>query len=148
MSISQSEMALIKALIALAWVDGKLSNAERERVHSLTQHAKALSDEQKEELLELVEQPCDLREMWSAIANPQDKAHFLALAEGLIHVDGACSVSGREAIQMLQKDHEESTALKGSRVLLATKPEMTYSYLDDLMRGYYLGAGFGDGLFD
>ena len=85
---TDSKVAVYEALIALAWADHTLDDAEKKLLHSRIEGNVHLTDEQKKELLAYVDSKKEMSVAWEKITDPEDRAFLLNAAEGLFHSDG------------------------------------------------------------
>lgn len=81
-------MAMYEGIIALAWADHELADAERQKLKMLVDQNPHLSDEQRARLYHEIEHRIALSEIWPRITSKQDRAYLLDIAEMIFHSDG------------------------------------------------------------
>lgn len=88
MAADDSKIAMFKAMIACAWADGVLEEAERKKLMKYISGNKYLDDAQRAELTAAIDQKISLDEVWSDITNPADRAYLIDVAREIFWVDG------------------------------------------------------------
>jgi tellurite resistance protein len=89
--VNQSKIAMFKAAIALTWADSQVSTAEREKLTTYINANTHLSDSQRKDLIQSMDQKVHVDAVWNDI-KPEDKAHLLNIATEIFAADGVyCS---------------------------------------------------------
>ncbi len=100
-----SYMAMLRGAIALAWEDGRLHAEEQDRLRDIIRHNVVISEEQRLQLLDDIDEQTELGEIWDKITNMHDRAHLLNLALALCHEDGDYSEQERAAYERINSLH-------------------------------------------
>lgn len=121
---------ILKALVAIAWADGKVARPERSVIEGLLAGFGA-NDEEEKELLEYASRKRTLKEdLPLAELNEEDRELLLANAALLTHADGEQSGDERELLDKLvellgfskEKADEIIDSANDGALQLGTKP--------------------------
>lgn len=102
--MTQSQLAMWRAFIALSWVDGDQCEIERASIRETVLKLKA-PEVQKTELLADLDRDHKIDEFLPLITNPKDKAWLLYMARILFFVDGDFSDREQELLRKLEDLH-------------------------------------------
>jgi hypothetical protein len=95
MQITLSKLAMYEGLIALAWVDGPIHAENHKRLFNMFHSDSLLSEDQRQKLLDMLNQPVRLDDVWPRITDPQDRAYLLDYAPTIFLKDGNYSPEER-----------------------------------------------------
>lgn len=102
---TNSEMAMFRATIALAWADHSLSDEEQHRLEVYMDNNKSLSVEQRDQLKKEVHQPIKMDEVWSDVTEVRDRVHVINLADAIFWEDGELCHSEKEVYEKIKEAH-------------------------------------------
>lgn len=88
MKITPSKLAMYEGLIALAWVDAPIHEENHKRLFDMIYDNRLLSEDQRQKLLDMLNQPVRLDDVWPRITDPQDRAYLLDYAPTIFLKDG------------------------------------------------------------
>jgi uncharacterized tellurite resistance protein B-like protein len=77
---TDSHVAMLKGLIALAWIDGNLHKDEIDRLQRFIDDNINLNASQRQQLHQSINQHQKLEEVWPEITDLHDRAHLLNIA--------------------------------------------------------------------
>lgn len=95
MQITPSKLAMYEGLIALAWVDAPIHEENHKRLFDMIYDNRLLSEDQRQKLLDMLNQPVRLDDVWPRITDPQDRAYLLDYAPTIFLKDGNYSPEER-----------------------------------------------------
>lgn len=102
---TDSQMAMFRGAIALAWADGALDPQEIGQLETFIRNNIHLSDAQKRQLLADIQSHVRLEDVWGAITDKHDRAHLINIADLIFWKDGAFCHNEREVYEKIQADH-------------------------------------------
>lgn len=103
--ITESKYNMYKALIALVWADGHVTESESKYMRSYITNLDELNFDQREELLTaLVEKP-DIDAIWNDITDKRDRAFVLDMATSIFYADGEYSIAEKQLYADLLQKH-------------------------------------------
>ena len=106
--VTRSRMAMYEGFIALAWIDGPMHEANRARLTEMFLQNRFLAEDQRQKLLDRLNDKIELEDVWHSITEAQDRAHLLDHAGLIFHRDGNYSAREREIYQTFLARHLES----------------------------------------
>ena len=113
--ISSSKCAMLRAIMALAWVDGKVTDDERARLIDFLDTTQYISDVQRASLKSHLTDnlDMDIDELWEQITEKEDRAQLIDVALSIFHADGDFSSTERTVYEKLFQSHMTSLDLVG-----------------------------------
>jgi len=112
MTATDSQVALWRGAIALAWADNHLHDDERAEFTNFIDKNKNLSDEQKKLLKQDLSKQVKLEEIWPQITDKMDRAHLINIAPTIFWGDKDYSHSEKEVFEKMYADHMASLDMK------------------------------------
>ncbi len=127
-TVSASRMAMYEGLIALAWANGPINEAKRQKLTSIFTENRLLTEDQRQFLFSRIEEKVLMEAIWPHITEPQDRAYLLDFAERIFWLDGEYSELERNVYQEYLEHHltsigfdEAQTVMKAYAAELAAK---------------------------
>ncbi len=84
---TDSQIAMFRGAIALAWADGVMIDSEKARLESFFENNLSLSPSQKTLLIGDIAHPIALEDVWAMITDPLDRAHLIDIAPVILRAD-------------------------------------------------------------
>lgn len=100
-----SHFAMFRAMIALAWADHRLDDSEQERIMVYLENNPRLSESQRRQLAQELQQPVSLDAVWPDITDLQDRAHLVNIADAIFWEDGEFCHSEKEVYERIKSAH-------------------------------------------
>ncbi|TAE33302.1 MAG: hypothetical protein EAY65_05225 [Alphaproteobacteria bacterium] len=116
---SESYVAMFHGAIALAWHDSILAQQEQQQLHTLIEKNIKLSSQQKQELAAGITQPLSLKDIWSRITDPLDRAHLINISMLIFWNDGDYCDQEERAYDFMYEQHNETLDIAGLRAEIA-----------------------------
>ncbi len=117
---TNSQIAMWRAAIALAWSDHQLDAGEKECLTQFFDRNVRLSTEQKALLKQDILTPCSFDDAWNQITEKQDRAQLIDILPTLFHADGNYSDAEKAKYEKILSDHlatlDVSTATEIARM--------------------------------
>lgn len=106
---------MLRGIMALAWADSKVTDAERARLTEFLDNTRYLSDAQRENMKSYLvdQQDFDIDALWAEITDKQDRAQLIDTALSVFYADGDFSSSEHAIYEKLHSAHMASIDLKG-----------------------------------
>lgn len=118
--VSESEFYMWRTLFAMSHADDIVTEEERRFMRDALDEI-AFSPDQRMTLLDDMDEPQDILEMFSKIGDAQDQARFFKFARELVHIDGDYGSEEQkvmlELISKHVKDVDFDALVKGPSVL-------------------------------
>ena len=86
---TDSQMAMWRGAIALAWANGSLDQGEKARLLNYFRDNVHLADTQRSQLIADIDQQFDLKDIWTLITNTEDRAYLIDIAPTLFATHGS-----------------------------------------------------------
>lgn len=102
---THSEVAMFRAIIALAWADDRLSEEEQERILVYIENNRNLSEAQKKQLRTDIPRPTSMDAVWPEITDVRDRAHVINVADAIFWEDGELCHSEKEVLDRIRSAH-------------------------------------------
>lgn len=110
---TESQINMFRGIIALAWADHELTDEEKGQLALFINKHLHLSDAQRAQLLDEVEHPVVLKDVWPAITDSHDRAHLLNVAPVIFRNDGVYCESEKELYELYEQKHLDSIGAAG-----------------------------------
>ena len=85
---TNSQIAMWRGAIALAWANRKLEDGEKQRLIGYFKNNIYLSDDQRAQLIKDLDQQIELKDVWPSITDTHDRAHLIDIAPSLFASHG------------------------------------------------------------
>lgn len=118
--MTSSNYYVMKAMIALAWADGKQTDEEITLLHKLIECNRFLSDAERAELKSSMHEPLDIAHVWDSIAEATQRAAVIDLALTVFNADKDYSESERKLYSTIFEKHMATLDVKSLKTDLAT----------------------------
>lgn len=106
--LTDSRLAMYEGIISLAWADHSLHENEKAGLHQLIDANPRFTDDQGNRLHNLVNDRCDLADVWERITDKYDRAYLLDTANYIFTKDGLYTESEQDAYDVFLADHLNS----------------------------------------
>ncbi len=149
MQITPSKLAMYEGLIALAWVDAPIHEENHKRLFDMIYDNRLLSEDQRQKLLDMLNQPVQLDDVWPRITDPQDRAYLLDYAPIIFLKDGNYSPEERALHAEFMAKHLTTLDGKEMRSELEVyagelkQKRKKEEYTDSICTGFIIGVYFG-----
>ncbi len=104
--VTESRFAMWRCAVALAWIDGKLTNSEANLIHDHSERH-AFTDEQHTQLDNDIKNGIKLDEVFDLITNKRDRAHLINFGRVLFHIDDDFAEIEQKVMAEISKKHAE-----------------------------------------
>jgi hypothetical protein len=101
---TDSQMAMWRGAIALAWASGTLDQGIKERLLAYFRDNVFLSPEQRAQLAGNLEQKILLKDVWAGITNTEDRAYLIDIAHSLFATHGGANEAEKAAYDKMLAD--------------------------------------------
>jgi len=101
---TDSQIAMWRGAIALAWTDGKLDEGEKARLLEYFKDNIYLSDTQRAQLVKDLDRPAQLKDVWNDITDKEDRAHLIDIAPDIFWGGGNYSPAEHEVYNKMFSD--------------------------------------------
>ena len=149
-SMSDDQFLVVRGLIALASVDGHLSDKERKVIDTRLSRFD-LTKAQSAQVEEDIQSPMNPLEIYGQLNSPKEKGWFVTSARMLFHADGEFCAGENEVFEALEKLHsaQVATALADLNMDLKLVKNQVEKQLGEMEknRTRFLGGIF-DGLLE
>lgn len=108
MSATQSQVAMFRGLVAMAWADHALSAEEQQRFETLVNNNVLLSASQKQQVVEEIHTPVHIDLVWPQITDKHDRAHLLNVASTIFVQDGEYCEDEKAIYEKIYASHMSS----------------------------------------
>ncbi len=105
--LTDSRLAMYEGIISLAWADHSLHENEKAGLHQLIDANPRFTDDQRNRLHNLVNDRCDLADVWERITDKYDRAYLLDTANYIFTQDGIYTESEQEIYETFLANHLE-----------------------------------------
>ena len=102
---TNSQIAMWRAAISLAWADHILSLDEKEKLAAFFDKNLHLSSAQRDQLKADLDTKPDFNEAWNNISSKEDRAHLINIASSIFNSDGEYSEQEKAAYEKILSDH-------------------------------------------
>ena len=101
---TDSQIAMWRGMIALAWADRGVDDGEKTRLLEYFRNNIYLSDSQRAQLAKDMDQPIELKDVWGSITDTQDRAHLIDIAPSLFATHGSPTPKERAVYEKMCAD--------------------------------------------
>ena len=108
---TESKFAMWRAAIALAHIDGQITNSETDLIHNYMS-AFLFTDAQEKTLDNELRSAANFDSIYPQITDPRDRAHLINFARILFYIDGELANIEQQFFDEINKRHLASIDLK------------------------------------
>lgn len=134
---TDSYIAMLRGAIALAWADGIMDAAEKDRLRELISKNTHLSFIQQDQLKSDIDTQQNLDDIWGHITDKQDRAHLINIAVNLFHEDGDYSELEKKAYHQINSLHHDTLDVAGMEAELSAMAKAAYAREEEARRADY-----------
>ncbi len=137
---TDSQIAMWRGAIALAWIDRRMEDQERQRLLQYFKDNIVLSDSQRALLTKDIDEQTELKDVWGSITDTRDRAHLIDIAPSLFAAHGGPTPADKAVYDKMVADQMatiDMTALEGDLQVVKAQIPLEQAQDEDAIRSEY-----------